>query len=332
MIIPRTNSLILFGGGNLLLSVAKWSLKVGFDVKIVTSPRFLHEKMDDGKEFHAHLSLNVIPYISKTNLYDTEFFDFIEKIDSSFCLSIAAPWIFRENQLRKIFRNRLFNLHGTRLPQGRGGAPISWQIMMGIKLGFCQLHQVSPGIDDGDIIATEEFLYPATARLPKEYMSIYEKRNLRFLQKILKKILVSQFQGEGTKQSDYLSTYYPRLKTDVNGWINWNLASHQLECFICAFDNPYIGAQTLLNGKKVHLRKVLTDQSDPIFHEYQYGLIYRTNKKWINICINGGFLIVTKLTDENGNDILKDIKVGDRLHTPMRLLEEAKQRVHFGAV
>ena len=90
MIIPRTNSLILFGGGSLLLSVAKWSLAVGFDVKIVTSPRFLYEKMDDGKDFGAHLSFHPIPYITKETLYDTEFHEFVDKIDSSFCLSIAA--------------------------------------------------------------------------------------------------------------------------------------------------------------------------------------------------------------------------------------------------
>ena len=50
--------------------------------------------------------------------------------------------------------------------------------MMGNRLGFCQLHLIDGGIDTGNIVKTEEFLYPPACRIPKDYEEIYYKKLL----------------------------------------------------------------------------------------------------------------------------------------------------------
>lgn len=329
MIIPKAKIIVFLGGGNLLLSLAKWCAGIGFEVKIITSPRFLHEKVENNKKFEEALLENNLPHIVKNKLYDQDFYDFVGELNAPFYLSIAAPWIFKRSDLQAVFKDRLFNLHGTRLPQGRGGAPISWQIMMGIRLGYCQLHKVAPGIDNGEIIATKEFLYPSSARLPRHFYSVYDQQNLLFMQEILHKVFYNQVEVTPVPQLEYLSSYFPRLNTDTHGWVDWTLRCDSLERFICAFDDPYPGAKTLLNGHTVHLRDVMIDRSDQLFHEFQYGMIYRTSKNWINICVNGASLLVSELTDSNGNDILSQVQTGDRFITPFQKLEESKNRIFY---
>ena len=55
---------------------------------------------------------------------------------------------------------------------------------------------------------------------------------------------------------DYLGTYYPRLNTEINGWIDWNMKSFEIERFINAFDDPYSGSSTTINKQFVKIKKV----------------------------------------------------------------------------
>ena len=45
---------------------------------------------------------------------------------------------------------------------------------------------------------------------------------------------------------EYFS-FLPRLSTDKNGWIDWSLDPNELIRFINAFDEPYVGASSLIN-------------------------------------------------------------------------------------
>ena len=51
-------------------------------------------------------------------------------------------------------------------------------------------------------------------------------------------------------QLNYLGRYNPRLRTEIDGLINWEMNSYDLYNFINAFDDPYVGASTNINNKK----------------------------------------------------------------------------------
>ena len=82
-------------------------------------------------------------------------------------------------------------------------------------------------------------------------------------------------------QPQYLSTYFPRLSTNDNGWIDWSLKIESLFNFISAFDDPYQGARTYYKKEPVRLKNVNLTKSDQIFHPYQYGIIYRKSKNFL---------------------------------------------------
>jgi methionyl-tRNA formyltransferase len=322
---------LLLGGGKLLLELSLELKTNEIPVRVITSPRHANEIIKTDKTLESFLRENEIDFLITSKITSEEAKEFLNQNSDCFFLSISAPWIFSENTIKTLFQNRLFNCHSTRLPNNRGGGGFSWQILMGNRFGVCVLHQVDEGIDTGPIIAFDEFLYPANLRIPMEFEEFLLDKNLEFLKSFINDNRNIRHRYEKVLQSEYLSTYWPRLNTNLNGWINWDWNAHDIEKFICAFDEPYKGAQTMLNNQNVNLKGVSVSAQDGNFHPFQSGLIYRVSKSWICVAIQNSTLIITGLFDKDGNSILGKVRVGDRFVTPKSQLGESLKRVHYNS-
>ena len=248
----------------------------------------------------------------------------INKInDNTIGISFGAAWIFRKNFIDR-FHGRLLNCHGARLPQNRGAGGFSWRILRDDRIGVTLIHQIDPGVDTGDIILFEEYIYPHSCRYPIDY----QRYSIQEYQKLLNIFFDLVKDGKSFKciaQQEYFSSYWPRLATDIHGYIDWGWALKDIESFACAFDDPYNGASTFLNGKKVRLKNCYSSFSDGTFHPFQKGFIYRISGDTIFVAAGQGTLLVKSVLDENGVDIKHNLRIGERLYTPVKYLEEAKQ-------
>ena len=321
--------IVLLGGGKLIVALVRWCRSDGVPIFVVTSPRHSEELVEHNTSLKGFLINEKIPFLVTEDIASSEVEDFLGDLSDAFCLSLGAAWIFKKKVLSSLFKDRLFNSHPTRLPQNRGGGGHSWQILMGNRLGSCPIHLIDGGIDTGEIVRTEEFLIPPSCRKPIDYFNLHFEKNINFILDFIKEIRTSGISIETKKQSEYFSTYWPRLNTVENAWVNWSDSVEHIERFICAFDDPYEGAKTFLNDKKVFLKNVSVDYSDPQFHPYQAGIIYRKNDNWLSICANGGTLIAEDFFDEKGDSLLKNVSVGDRLYTPKEMLDERVRRVIY---
>ena len=228
-----------------------------------------------------------------------------------------------------MFKNKLINSHSTRLPQNRGGGGFSWRILNQEKFGICLIHLISEEeIDKGEIVLHKNFLFPHSLKKPLDYYSFQLKEEKNFLSEFLEKLLCKK-SFDLIAQPEYLSTYFPRLSTNTNGWIDWSLKNIDLFNFICAFDDPYEGASTKYGSKKVRIKSVTWSRSDQIFHPYQYGMIYRKTEDWIVVAINSGSLIIEEVLNEKNENIINKLVVGNRFLTEQYLLESAKVRKFF---
>ncbi len=327
--IKTIERVVLLGGGNLLLSLVYWCKSEGLPISVVTSPRHSKEYLNNGSMLIDELQNLPVSYLETSDIGSSEAREFLGDLSDAFCLCLGAAWIFKQEIITKIFNDKLFNLHGTRLPQNRGAGFFSWQVMMGNRLGFCQLHLVDSGVDTGDLLRTEEFLYPANCRTPEDYEKFYFDKNLAFLIKFIEELRAQGIDVETTKQSEYFSSYWPRLNTSENGWIDWRESIISLERFICAFDRPYEGCKTFLNSNKVFIKSVMSDFGDQSFHTFQSGIIYRKSSNWIMVAAYCGSLIIEEVIDESGQNIIQDIRVGDRFVTPSSYLEARYGRVVY---
>ena len=314
------------------MSVVKEALRIGYVVNVITSPRHLIEDID-GVEFRECLECLSVKVLVAEDIDDRYLVDYILNVrDGAFFLSLGAAWIFREDYIKDVFENRLFNLHGSRLPQNRGGGGFSWQIMMGNRFGFCLLHQVDGGIDTGAIAELEEFIYPYECRYPVHFIEYYRNKNISFISKILNDVYFGKKDFFFVEQSEYFSSYWPRISQDVGAWIDWGLPPSQIERFVCAFGDPYSGALTTINGKVVRIADVHVNYQDGVFHPYQKGIVYRKGDGWLCVALDGAGLVIESVKDEDrGVSCFSSIKVGDRFITSNEMLTNNDKRVVYTA-
>ncbi len=306
--------------------LAEFALKVnkeGRAVFVVTSERHAKEDIfDKAATLADFLKSKGIDFTISQDINTDE--AVLSKItENTLGLSMGSAWIFKPGFI-DLFSGKLLNLHETKLPQDRGGGGLSWVILRNERMGLSLLHMVEVGVDSGDIVAYEEYFYPPSCRLPVDHQRYSTSRYLSFLENFIKDI------DEGrnfplTAQQEYFSSYWPRLNTDKHGYIDWSWKLTDLEKFINAFDDPYKGAITFVNERKVRLKKCFSTMSDGSFHPFQKGIIYRIGKGFLFIATEDGSLVVKEIKEDDGNDIMATLKVGDRFYTSFHHLEEAKQ-------
>lgn len=309
---------LLIGGGKLLFRLAVWAREAGFRIRVITAPRHAKEGVDGAGSATLLDALEQagIDTVVVESIDSEEAREAVGDVGSAFALSFGAAWIFKRSTIDNVFRGKLFNLHGTRLPQNRGGGGFTWQVMMGNRLGFCVVHKVDEGVDTGEIVTYKEFIYPPSCRIPADYYRHYQDQNFDFIVALLESVHGQARAFPCMVQQEYLSTYWPRLHTPTHGWIDWNWSAAEIERFICAFDDPYPGARTLLHGRTVVLKKAFANYQDGYFHPAQAGLVYRINPGWLCVVCRDGAIVIEQLLAEDGNSLLQKVRVGDAFSTP----------------
>jgi len=316
----------LFGGSNILLDCARIAIKRKLKVFVFTSKRHIMEKITtDEKTLKDLLNKERIKFFVTKDINKSK--ELIRLIDdTSIGIGFGEAWSFSEAIIRK-FRNKLIDYMGIRLPQYRGGAHYTWKILRKNVIGCCNLQLINKDMiqgkyDSGEILKSEEFLFPADVRVPKDYIDFANKKAIEFLKSFFYDLEKNkEFQLFPLQEN--FSVYYPRLYTKIHGFINWNWDTIEIENFICAFDEPYAGASTFINGKRVFLKDCVSDYNDGNFHPFQSGLIYKTNNNLIFVCTKTGTLIIKKVLNEDGKNIISKLLSGQRFYTPLKYLEEA---------
>lgn len=318
------NQCIVFGGSRLLLEFADYLRQEGWACLVVVSERHAQERVDchSGATLSELLQQREIECISSADVNnDTQIHNRITA--QTLGISICGAWIFRRRFI-DTFEGRFVNLHGSRLPYDRGGAGFSWSILRNESRGMSLIHRVDEGIDTGDILTYREYHYPASCRLPLDYLNHSIEQYMHCLR---------DFMGDVQKGKDffplaqppYLSTYWPRLATDRHAYINWSWRLEDIERFICAFDKPYGGAITFWRGKRVRITGCYTTISDGSFHPFQQGIIYRVSRDACYVAAAQGSVIATEVKTDGpeGESIMSLLVPGDRFVTPQKHLDEA---------
>lgn len=313
---------LVLGGGVMLVAAIEHLTAKGCRPLVVCGRRHLDELLQDGATLDQRLRSLGIEMIESVDANTDE--AILSRIDGETVgLSFDAPWIFRREFIAR-FGGRLVNSHGARLPQDRGGGGFSWRIMRGERLGYSILHQVLPKVDAGAIVDLREYVFPTSCRIPQDYFDFAVAKDIEFVRGFVDAVMAgSDFNL--ISQPEYLSVYFPRLATDIHGFIDWTWDVAEIERFICAFDDPYGGASTYWQQRRLRVKKAFALSNDGTFHPFQYGLIYRRNDQGIFVACKSGGLLVQQAFMDGEESLPTKARVGDRLYTPREYLEEAQQ-------
>ena len=316
--IENLNSVVFLGQSNAFSKLIEVNKSLKLNTLIITSSH--QSKLIDKK----------IDYKIFDKL-DDKFKNFINKnvkVKNTIFVSFGARYIFKKDAIENFFLNNLVNFHGTRLPLDAGGGGFSWKIMREDRIDNQLVHVVDDGLDTGAVIDNHLSLFPKQCQIPIDFEVYKLKKLIEFYTKFLKKVKNEKY-FELKPQLNYLGRYNPRLNTEIDGLINWDMDSYDLFNFINAFDEPYKGSSTFLNNGnfgKLYLKKVHLHGGDSSNHPYMSGIVSRHDKNWIVVSTKSRhMLLIEEVLDKKGNNIIKDIKVGDRFYTPHEELEKSKK-------
>lgn len=319
--IPKLKSIIIFGYHNKLNKLVKIIEKHQIDYCIISSS-------DQSK------NIKKINYrvFDKVNAECKKFIVKNFDIEKTLFVSLGSRIIFSEKIIKKFLKNNLVNFHNSRLPLDAGGGSMSWRILRNDRIDNQLVHLVDKGIDTGPIIYSKNSLFPHNCVIPQEMEEYSTKLFISFFEAFIKEIkLGKKFLLKN--QSNYLGRYNPRLNTNINGWIDWDMSSENLIRFINAFDDPYPGALTSINKKIVRIKKAQLHDGDSINHPFMSGLISRHDKDWLVVSTaDKSMILIEKVLNKKNKNIISDLKQGDRFVTSLSKLYLArKDRIKYNS-
>jgi len=208
-----------------------------------------------------------------------------------------------------IFQNRLVDFMAIPLPRYRGGAHWTWAMLNEERYWGCCIQLITPEMrqgefDNGKIVMSEKFGIPKV-RKPQHLIDFVSMKSMPFLKKFVERLMANDdFELEDIDESK--SEFYPRLDTESDAQIDWTWYYEDVERFIKAFDDPYMGAWALVESNdntEIVRFKDCEAMQKTISHPYLSGLIFRVDK-YIWVYGNGGILRIGYCSEK--------VKVGDR--------------------
>lgn len=142
-----------------------------------------------------------------------------------------------------------YGLHGSLLPDYKGGAPLVWSIINGEKRTGITLFQLGHGVDDGPIVGQAATYISDEDTIASLYARVQD------LGVALLELYIPQL-ADGSaalqpQEPDAGRVFPQRVPED--GIINWTQTARQLYDFIRAQTTPYPGAFSYVGGRKINI-------------------------------------------------------------------------------
>ncbi len=320
---PVPEYVILFGGGRLLVSVAVMLRDRGMPVDVWTAPRHEAEVVGDkGETLGLRLAQEGFVAYVVTDDINRDFP--LELIGpTTIGLGFGQAWSFSPDIVMP-FNGRLLDVMTIPLPRYRGGAHFTWAIMNRERMWGCALQEITVNTvqgecDDGRIIWSHEY-ENAYSIIPSQWFEECGRQDILFLSLFFDRLKGGE-SFDPCVPDERASLFFPRLKTSECGWINWAWSAVEIAEFIDAFDIPYPGAHTTIDGKTVQLRRASLEPAH--FHPYCSGLIVNICDDEVQIAASGGSALFVQEVIHNGTNIIKELKPGMRFTTSHARLEQA---------
>lgn len=193
--------------------------------------------------------------------------------------------------------------HPTKLPVGRGRAPIAWLVLDQCE-GAATFFVMGEGADDGPILAQREFEVNDSDTAKSVESKLLQAMSLA-LDEWLPKLSIGEWDPRPQNESEV--TYYGR-RTPEDGKIEWNQDSLDIDKLVRASSIPHPGAYFYFAGKKVIVWKSRLENSLKIRGVVGRVLLKNEAGEFLVQC-GQGLIWVCEIEGMS----LADIKVGAKL-------------------
>lgn len=325
----KTNHIVVFGGSQLVLEFLKLLKKKKIKFHYFTNKRQLNDILINNLSLKDNLKNNKIKFYQSEDINKNKL---VENIftKKSLGIGIGQPWKYKK-KLLKLMNPNLVDFMGIPMPMYRGGAHYTWMILNENRNGGCFLQNVEESTlqgykDTNKYFFKKEYRYPKKLINPKDYFNYSTKKEAKFLIAFLNKINSStSFKLKELDKKN--SILFPRLVSEINSYINWDLDIDEIVKFINAFSDPYPGGKSFLKNTKIYLKNAKIFKRNN-FHSYTSGIITNIYEKKLYICAKGGVFSAYCSFSKNSKKN-KYLKIGERFNTNIKYLQKAKEHKKF---
>ena len=204
-------------------------------------------------------------------------------------------------ELINAFDGRLFNLHSGDLPRYRGAGGGSWQVLNGELEITAHIQQMLLALDRGPLLFGETGSFGILTPYPKDVKAAAG----RAAERVAKRLAVMMRAGAQVLpqiQDEKRATYFPRLRTEENGWIDFSWSALDMERFIRAFSDPYCGAAFKYREDTYRVRRA-SIREQIVLHPFCTGLVVNNSEKSVDIVARDGILTYSEIVDQSGSSL-----------------------------
>lgn len=262
----------------------------------------------DVKKYAIEQNLEVVQPTKVKN--NPEFVEQLKNINPDVICVVAYGKIIPK-EILDIPRLGCINVHGSLLPKYRGAAPIQWAVLNGDKETGITTMFMDEGMDTGDMI-NKEVVQIGDDETTGELWDRLSVIGANLLVKTLSDLENGTYARE--KQGDNF-TVAPMIKKEM-AKIDWeNQTSSEIKNLVRGL-NPFMGAFSFLNDKKIKIWKVekLAEKSDK-----EPGTVLISDpKEGLVIATKDGTISVLEIQGENS----KRMSISDYLRGNKILVDE----------
>jgi len=228
-----------------------------------------------------------------------------------------------KKELLSIPRLGCVGFHPTRLPEGRGRAPVAWMAMEG-RSGASTFFKMNERADAGPILVQEPF--PVT---DADYSADVERKLEAAMTAALDRWLPRLKKGEweAVPQDDARATYYGK-RSPEDGVIHWDWPAEKIQALVQAASRPYPGAFTFVEDRKLIIWRAEVGTNLP-YRGVTGRIVHRDKPKGWLVQTGGGLLWLTQVEFEDGaGGEARTLKIGSRLgYAPESELHVLRNRI-----
>lgn len=275
---------------------------------LITLPRNEGQNVSDYVDLHEFCELNGINVIDTTNVNSEDTVKKVKELQPDYLFTLGWSQIYKKDFIN-CFSQFLIGTHPSKLPYGRGRAPVPWTILDEVSHSAVSFFKIDLGIDTGKLIFQLDFEIPVrpyamdvyrliSDRLGKGYLQLYNKiRDNKEIPLIEQPIKGATHRGK-------------RSQTD--GLIDFDKTTHYNDKLIRAVSKPFPGAYCYYKDQKIIFWEVEEDNDSNYFGTI--GQILQKNDSAVLAQFSNGNLWLGKPTYTDGSAVpIKQFRVGDKM-------------------
>ena len=185
--------------------------------------------------------------------------------------------------------------------KGRGRSPQNWALIIGANKFQISLFKISSGVDDGDIIDTEEFELTNYDSINTSYI-----KSSYLVAKMISKVYFEPSLVELSSKQKGVASYFPK-RTKDDGAIDWSMSAIDIHNQIKALEAPYPNAFSKYKGSTIFFNRSVPININTNFQPGEVSEIL-ADKTFLVSCYDGFLQILDYYTEGSKFKLYRGLK------------------------